>query len=438
MDRILHIFIMLLLLTLAMHTGNVLADNPKCMEGQKAFKEMRYEDAISNLEQCLESGNLAQNQKVETYKTLGLSYLAFDIPFQAKKNLEKAIELDPSYDPTSDPVWGAKASALLNKGGDTTRPPAPVPQAPARIEVTVQDGSGVALQGNVYIDGSYMGRAPSSWEIAPGIHELKVETGAGMLIEKIQLNPGQTLQKPMIVERAKSSPTDTSRAGTGMSNIRKKTGFEIDLILEFAPIVWNQVNVGFDGDNIDVSDQITWDNGELFWVSLTAEPGYNSRFFRVYFPLGFDRLERTSAGSNFTNAFNAFTFGIGMGGCWGQDRDRFTFRWHISTAAGTFNFGDPQRENIVTQNTIIGGATGNDFGYRHYFSESKLKPTGFFIGWSIGYKYIYREGIISWEDEYTLYDSNGYPHKENSETNKFMGVQALAITLAISAGWAQE
>lgn len=89
------------------------ADDGSCMEGKQAFEQFRYEDAVSQLGKCLEGGGLSKEQLVEVHKLLGFCYVAFDIRWQAKENFKKTLELDPSFDPTNDPVWGAKASEVF-------------------------------------------------------------------------------------------------------------------------------------------------------------------------------------------------------------------------------------------------------------------------------------------------------------------------------------
>lgn len=92
-----------------------LSDEDPCKEGREAFDQLNYEQAINNLGQCLETAKLTKPEKVEIYKTLGFCYLAFEITWQAKIFFKQAIELDPMFDPTLDPVWGHKVTDVWNE-----------------------------------------------------------------------------------------------------------------------------------------------------------------------------------------------------------------------------------------------------------------------------------------------------------------------------------
>ena len=89
------------------------ADEDSCTKGKHAFEQFRYDEAISYLGKCIENEEVSKEQRAEAHKLLGFCFIAFDIRWQAKENFKKTLKLDPSFDPTTDPVWGAKASEVF-------------------------------------------------------------------------------------------------------------------------------------------------------------------------------------------------------------------------------------------------------------------------------------------------------------------------------------
>ena len=106
-------FVILLFLFTVMLVSTF-ADDDACKKGMDAFEQDMFDQAINNLGQCLETATLSKQEKVNICKTLGFCYLAFDITWQAKKFISQALELDPAFDPSSDPVWGHKVAGIID------------------------------------------------------------------------------------------------------------------------------------------------------------------------------------------------------------------------------------------------------------------------------------------------------------------------------------
>jgi hypothetical protein len=72
-------------------------------EAENKYTEGRFDEAIALLTQCLESPNITDDQKQQAFRLMGLTYIAKDYLTEAKKSVEKLLDLVPSYNP--DPIY---------------------------------------------------------------------------------------------------------------------------------------------------------------------------------------------------------------------------------------------------------------------------------------------------------------------------------------------
>lgn len=93
-------------------TGISFAEEKACSEGIHAYEDFQYEEAVNLLGKCLENEFPVKEKKIEIHKTLGFCFLAFEMQWQAREHFIKTLELDPTFDPTNDPVWGEKAKQV--------------------------------------------------------------------------------------------------------------------------------------------------------------------------------------------------------------------------------------------------------------------------------------------------------------------------------------
>lgn len=77
----------------------------KILEAEQLYTIGRFDEAISILTECLEKGQLDEQQKMRVYRLLGLSYIAKDFLEDARGAIRKLLDMVPHYmsDPVQDP-----------------------------------------------------------------------------------------------------------------------------------------------------------------------------------------------------------------------------------------------------------------------------------------------------------------------------------------------
>jgi len=86
-------------------------------EADKNWRTGNFDAAISILSNCLGKEGLAESERLKAYRLLGLVYISQDYLNDAKKAVEKLLDLVPDYepDPVQDPPMFAKLVAELKE-----------------------------------------------------------------------------------------------------------------------------------------------------------------------------------------------------------------------------------------------------------------------------------------------------------------------------------
>jgi len=74
-------------------------------EANQNYRTGKFNEAIILIADCLVKPDITDKEKIQAYRLLGLVNIAKDDLSEAKKTIEKLLELDPDYqpDPTKDP-----------------------------------------------------------------------------------------------------------------------------------------------------------------------------------------------------------------------------------------------------------------------------------------------------------------------------------------------
>lgn len=74
-------------------------------QAEEKYNTGRFDEAIDMITKCLDSADITQESKMRAYRLLGLTYIAKDYLVEAKKAVDKLLELVPNYqaDPIQDP-----------------------------------------------------------------------------------------------------------------------------------------------------------------------------------------------------------------------------------------------------------------------------------------------------------------------------------------------
>lgn len=76
----------------------------KMSEVRYEFLSSRFGKAIDLINNCLQTGKLSPDERIQAYELLALAYFEIDDVQQAKKHLKALLKLDPEYVRNVDPL----------------------------------------------------------------------------------------------------------------------------------------------------------------------------------------------------------------------------------------------------------------------------------------------------------------------------------------------
>ncbi len=124
-------------------------------EGESAYINGNFQEAISQVSACLDRQDVSEDQAVTAYRLLGLSHLRLNELQQARQAIINIFGIRPGYeaDPINDPPEYVSLVSIVRRDVQPEAPPADQPADDDRTPFFKRTSTWLSLIGSVAVGG---------------------------------------------------------------------------------------------------------------------------------------------------------------------------------------------------------------------------------------------------------------------------------------------